>query len=268
MDKSEDTYRGVLFRDYLEEFFSDLTSLTVLDVGCRDGAFTLPLGRECKEVIGIDVDRDFVKKTKIKASTYKNVTIEYGNILQTKYKSNYFDLVILEGVLEWVGNSRKDISPIECQRIALKECRRILKPNGIIYIGIENRLCPAFWLKDPHTKTPLTVILPRFLSKPLYKLLKGKYYGMSLMSYWGYERLINEIFPNQCRIRIPIPHYKYLYEVSTFNRREFGNKLEKVSEIGRAVRDYKWWLRGLKMARATYTTKLILPNFVIIARKY
>jgi len=266
IDKSEDTFRGELFKDYLYEFFNDFSNLRVLDVGCRDGAFTIPLAEECKEVIGIDVDMAFVEKTKKKASKYKNITIEFGNILQTKYSNNYFDLVILEGVLEWVGNSNPYISPVECQKMALRECKRILKPDGILYIGIENRLCPAFWLRDPHTKTPLTVILPHFLSKPLYRLLRGKYYGMSLMSYWGYQGLLKPIFENG-KIVIPIPHYKYLYSVSTFNNAQLAGSINLVSDIPHAKKTYGDWLRGLKWANRLHITKFILPNFVIICKK-
>ncbi|MBN1376950.1 class I SAM-dependent methyltransferase [Candidatus Woesearchaeota archaeon] len=267
MNQDKDTFRGKLFVKFIKNYFKKpLKELKVLDVGCKYGAFSFELAKNFKEVIGIDVNKEALKETKAKAENIKNLKIKEESILKTSFKSNSFDLITMEGVLEWVGITNPDLKAIECQKKALKECKRILKKDGIVYVGIENRLCPYFWLQDPHGKLPLTVILPRFLSKPLYKMIKKSYYGQNILGYWGYKKLFNNIFNNP-DIMIPLPHYKYLYEVSSFDNNELRKKIKKVSKIKNLRKTYRWALNGLKISSYLKLTKLFSPNFAIITRK-
>ena len=70
------------------------------------------------------------------------------------FSDNFFDLVILNGVLEWVALDEDTIleqhwdgkragktsyrkTPEEMQIEVLKELRRVLKPDGFLYIAIK-----------------------------------------------------------------------------------------------------------------------------------
>lgn len=224
------------------------------------------MAKEFERVVGIDINVRFLEKIKIKTRYFKNIEIKEMNILNTSFDDKSFDLILFEGVLEWVGRSNRKKSPKECQIQAIKECKRLLRDNGLLYVGIENKLFPYFWLNDPHTHTPLTVILPRSLSKTLYSLLKNNYYGIQLYNYWGYIKIFKIIFGN-CKIMLPIPHYKYLYELSLFKGKELRKKVRKVSKIKNFRKSYKLILITLKVISLIGLLKLFAPNFIILCRK-
>lgn len=268
VDQSWDTKRGELFINFIKPYFKDIKKIDVLDVGCRRGAFTFPLAKHCKKVTGIDIAGTIMEDTKKRAKGIKNITIKTQSILKTEFKDNSFDLITMEGVLEWVGIANRNKTPIGCQIQALKECKRLLKPNGVLYVGIENMLFPYFWLRDPHGKLPLTVLLHRHIANPFFRLVKGKgsYYGINILTYWGYKKVFNKVF-NNSNILLPIPHYKYLYDVSTFDRKEVSKKLKKSSKIKKLAKIYKLSALSLKFASFLGMAKLFAPNFIIISRK-
>lgn len=267
MHVDKDTFRGKLFIKFIKKYLKNLSKCKVLDVGCKYGAFTFELAKEFKKVVGIDINVEILDKIKNKLRYFKNVEIKEMNILNTEFQDNSFDLVILEGVLEWVGFSNNEKSPNECQIKALKECKRILKNYGILYVGIENRLFPYFWINDPHTHTPLTVILPHFFSNILYSIVKKRYYGIQIYNFWKYKKMFMKVFKN-CEIMIPIPHYKYLYDVSTFNRHELRNKIDNLSKHTKNLRrSYQLILKILKLFSLIGLLKLFSPNFIILCKK-
>ena len=67
MNQARDTLRGKLFVDYIKKYKTP-KDCSVLDIGCRYGAFTIELTKEFKEVTGIDIDTkaltELEKKTK------------------------------------------------------------------------------------------------------------------------------------------------------------------------------------------------------------
>lgn len=254
IDETIDTNRGELFVKFINPHI-DLSKSRVLDVGCKKGAFSLALAKHAKHVTGIDVNNESLAYLKKKAEKISNLTVEFGDILKTKYPSASFDLIIMEGVLEWVGYSYQIKSPIHAQKTALEECKRLLKPNGLLFIGIENRMFPPFWLTDPHTRTPLTAILPWCLAKRIHK---G--YNLNILGYNGYKRLLSKDFHN-IDISIPIPHYKYIYVASKDLRKDI-----KEFDI-EVLPNYKRWLRALKWISFLPKNHLIAPNLIILARR-
>ncbi len=64
---------------------------------------------------------------------------EPNSFLRLPFPDASVDIVLLNGVLEWMGAAVINVSPARIQLEALKEIRRVLKPEGVIYIGIENR---------------------------------------------------------------------------------------------------------------------------------
>ncbi len=261
-----DTYRGRLFVNYIQPYFKDVSKIKALDVGCRYGAFTFEMAKAFNFVVGIDIDTGAINKIKDKAHNYNNLEITEGNILKTEFKDESFDLVVLEGVLEWVGLSNPKISPTECQLQTLRECRRILKDKGMLFCGIENKLFPLYWLRDPHSHLPLTAILPRFLSKKLYALLRNrKYYGQQILSYWGYSKMFHKVYGN-CSIMIPVPIYKYLYDISSFRAKELREKSKKVLRIKLPRKTYIIFALSLRVLSLLHLTKLAC-NFIIISKR-
>ncbi|MHA1335587.1 MAG: methyltransferase domain-containing protein [Promethearchaeota archaeon] len=268
MNINYDTFRGKLFVQFIRRYFRDTSSIIALDVGCRYGAFLVEMAKSFKKVIGIDIDEGALEIIKKKIEKFDNVIIKKESILKTDFPDNTFDLITLEGVLEWVGLGDPSISPKECQIQALYECKRILKPNGILYCGIENKLFPAYWFRDPHSHLPLTVILPRRLAQYYYerKTKTGfKYYGQNILSYWGYAKMFSKVF-GSCDIKIPLPNYKYLYYISSLNSKELMKKAKKTLSIKNLRKTYKATTLAV-LALSLLGLKYFANNFVILCKK-
>jgi len=263
----KDEFRGKLFLNFINKFIKNTKSSISLDVGCRYGAFTFELAKNFKKVVGIDINEEIIEDFKKRAQYIKNLEVFTENILNTNFSDNTFDLVILEGVFEWIGCSDPSRSPKNSQKQAIRECFRILKKGGILYIGIENKFFPYHIWKDPHGFTPLTALLPKFVSIPLYrKITKGKYYGQNVLGYSGYIKMMNEVFKN-CQILIPLPTYKYLFAVSSFNGKELRNKIREVLNNKAINKSYKIILKLLFLASYFKLTKVFAKDFVILCRK-
>ncbi|MFX0175353.1 MAG: methyltransferase domain-containing protein [Candidatus Hodarchaeota archaeon] len=262
----KDKLRGKLFCKFIDKYLTNSSELVVLDAGCRYGAFIFELSKKFKFVYGIDISANVLAKLMKETKSVSNIEIKEESILKTNFKENSFDLVILEGVLEWVGLSNSQIPARKSQEIALKECKRILKKNGILFVGIENKMFPYHWFVDPHGYTPFTAILPKKLSIFLYKHLGKGYYGQNIFSFWGYHTLFNRIFKN-CEILVPIPNYKYIYSSSQFNNRKLREKIKKIKNLNFLDLKNKILTNLLYIGTFFSLSKILCKDFIIICKK-
>ena len=100
--------------------------MSILDVGCGPGTITIDLAERVTEgkVIGLDSDSPVLESARAAAASrwLKNVSFEVGSVQALSYPDNSFDVVHGHQVLQHVGQ------PV----VALREMRRVLKPNGIL----------------------------------------------------------------------------------------------------------------------------------------
>ncbi len=105
----------------------------ILEIGCGDGEFTKRLIILPSKIVAQDLTPKVIKKAKIRFKQ-KNVKFEIGNAESLNYKNNSFDIVCGISILHHI-NLRK----------ALKEARRVLKPNGQIFFSEPNLLNPVIY---------------------------------------------------------------------------------------------------------------------------
>ena len=91
----------------------------VLEIGFGDGSFLKALAGRGWDAYGIDVSDEAVKM-----AWHKGLEATKGELLDCGLKDSLFDLVVLRHVLEHIRN------PVE----TLVEIRRVLKPNGTLYM--------------------------------------------------------------------------------------------------------------------------------------
>jgi ubiquinone/menaquinone biosynthesis C-methylase UbiE len=149
----------------------------VLDAGCGWGGVSCQVSRFYKEIYCIDIESDGLKFINIRAAQEHtdNIFTVQSDLFRTPFPDEYFDLVILEGVLEWVGTSLDNASPCDLQESALRELARVMKPDGTLFLGIENRFGIQYFagVKEDHTGLRFVSILPRWAAGIYHRAVKG-----------------------------------------------------------------------------------------------
>jgi len=104
-----------------------------LDLGCGHGRHVIMLAEQGYEVSGIDISdvaiavaREWVAQKGLKAD------LQVGSVTALPYGDGIFDLVISHGVLDHVYYD-------ESKR-AIREVRRVLKRNGLLYVDLISAL--------------------------------------------------------------------------------------------------------------------------------
>lgn len=166
---------------------------SALDIGCGFGSLALGLGDYYRFAVGVDALRERVRYGALRATQdrkHGNAFVQ-GTGLTLPFRGASFDLVTLNGVLEWAGFHARG-HPGELQRSMAVEARRVLKPDGVLAIAIENRFAmeTLMGMPDTHTGVRLLPALPRILAGMIMQLRKRAPFRTFLYSRAGYERLI------------------------------------------------------------------------------
>jgi SAM-dependent methyltransferase len=125
------------------------------------------------------------------------------------FDDNSFDVVVLNGVLEYVGAAALDLTPAEVQKRCLKEVRRVLKPGGTLYVGIENRFGYLYFMgSHDHNGLRFTSLLPRKLASWVTQWRKGTPYRTYTYSSAGYTALLHSAGFQTPEFHLAIPTYR------------------------------------------------------------
>jgi ubiquinone/menaquinone biosynthesis C-methylase UbiE len=145
----------------------------ILDVGCGPGTITVgfvPLAAEGK-VVGVDYSHEVIERAiSLSKSTGagQKVTFVQGNLLDgLAFEDESFDIVFASQVF---GH----LQPRENAVQALVECRRVLKPNGIL--AVRDAAFMSWY--------PYTAELDRIFTKNLWKSIGGEHFGGFTMRAW------------------------------------------------------------------------------------
>jgi len=147
----------------------------ILDVGAGMGRSSIPLARISKKVVAFDQSLDRMKFLKRRAEEEKleNISVFVGDLFNLPLANESFDVVVMNGILEWVGKNHDYKNPRDAQLKALAICKDLLKPGGCLYVGIENRFALSYLKGIDHSGLRFTSYIPRFLAN-LYMKFRGK----------------------------------------------------------------------------------------------
>jgi len=164
-----------------------------LDVGCGFGSLALGLGDYYQLAVGVDALGERVHYGALRAKQdHKDANaFVQGTGLSLPFHDGSFDLVTMNGVLEWAGFHAQG-DPGELQRAMVTETRRALKPDGVLAIAIENRFAmeTLTGMHDTHTGVRLLPALPRALAGLIMQRQKHAQFRTYLYSRGGYRKLM------------------------------------------------------------------------------
>jgi ubiquinone/menaquinone biosynthesis C-methylase UbiE len=94
-----------------------------LDISCGEGYVLVDAMERGWHAHGIDVSDNRIYKAKV-----NRIPFSKGDLFRASFPDNYFDCIYMDSVLEHV------IDPLA----HLKELNRILRPGGVMYVGVPN----------------------------------------------------------------------------------------------------------------------------------
>lgn len=184
--------------------------MKVLDLGCGWGTHSFPLADLGAEVYSVDItkERIYFVEARRQYENKENVHPLVGNVMELPFEENSFDMISSNGVLEWVGLQQEFGGPVEVQEKFITYMRKLLKPNGVLYIGIENRIASAYFSKGvDHSGLRYTSLMPRFLANIYTKLRLKKPYITYTYTHKGYQKLFKKCGFTNIDTYIPFPGY-------------------------------------------------------------
>ncbi len=153
----------------IRKSFGLASKLRCLDMGTADGLMLSKLNTifNFKEAIGIDLSKELISKNKD-----PKIKLELSDVEKTRFKSNYFDIIVSAAVIEHLDNPEKFLS----------ECYRLLKKGGLLIITTPNPFFDkiastiGYEKGDEHTITFKLKTLKAFLKKHNFKIIHSKHF--------------------------------------------------------------------------------------------
>ncbi len=124
----------------------------ILEIGCGLGAITNMLCEKGKSVTAVELSKRRATATLFRCREQENLEIIVGNLNEIHFEKKY-DYITLIGVLEYQGEYTISENPyIDF----IKKIKELLKPNGKLLIGIENKYGLKYWCgaREDHTGIP------------------------------------------------------------------------------------------------------------------
>lgn len=129
--------RYVQRRMGVEEYLTRKKVKRVLDVGCGNGRHIKFFAEQGFDVFGIDISKEAIDLAGVwlKSENLK-ADLKVGTSEKLPYEDEYFDIVLLDGVLDHIkfSNAKKTI----------EEVKRVLAPKGYLFLKLRSTLDSEF----------------------------------------------------------------------------------------------------------------------------
>jgi glycosyltransferase involved in cell wall biosynthesis/ubiquinone/menaquinone biosynthesis C-methylase UbiE len=123
----------------------DLSGLSALDIGCSAGFIADELATDGAKTIGVDIDEPGLERARIRFGGRVEFVNASGDDLPLPDES--LDVVVFNHIYEHVLDPDAVVA----------EIRRVLKPTGVVYLGLANK----HQIIEPHHRLPMLSWLPQ-----------------------------------------------------------------------------------------------------------
>lgn len=244
------------------------SSSRVLDVGAGTGTISHALAKRFHEVIAVEpvLEHAQFMQLRFRQEDLSNVMVIRSSIWELPLAPSSVDLIVLNGVLEWVAEGHQD-APDQVQKSALNRVFQLLRPGGYLYLGIDNRLFFKYLVGacDPHSGLPFVTVLPRQIAR-WYARKRGKSaYSNYLYSYWGYRRILRTAGFSDVQIYNALPSYdepRYLVPMEETIFSYFIHNFPLITPPSNIIKRMMY-----RILNATRVFKYLQYSFVILAKK-
>jgi SAM-dependent methyltransferase len=251
----------------------------VLDIGSGYGAITHALAAHFDEVHSIEAIPERVEftNTRMTQEGFDNVSLVQGSALQLPYPPGSFDAIIVNGVLEWIGDWDLVGNPRSAQLRFLRRLHSLLKPTGQLLVGIENRLAYVSVAGAiDHSGLPYTNLLPRPLATAALRLFASRHHRMvapsrSYRTYTYSERGYRRLFEDAEFVRNQSywaePSYNLPYRLAALTRESVVENLSELQTEAKVYTSPSLAGRVKQMLAKAGLFRQLVPEFVFILRK-
>lgn len=254
---------------YAWKYFLNLDkNKSLLDIGCGLGNLVSNLAPLVGKTYAMDLTYKRLEFTEKRITLFNpddNVKfLAAGDQPYLPFPDNSIDCVTLSGVLEWVGegdstpysegpkfkrlwkmifNFFGDKNPRKIQLAFLKEIKRILKQDGQLFIGIENRLNFEYFTGRPdhHSNLLYASLLPRFIANLYSIVVSKKPYRTYTYSIPGYKKLLSDAGFNNIEFLGLTEGYSFLNEIYPAENNDPHWQIEKRSGIKQKIKYSKFF---------------------------
>ncbi len=212
---------------------------SALDVGAGSGVISAGLSGHFERVVALEHVPEWAgfMRRRFAQDGLRNIEVIHGSAVPLPFPAGAFDLVVVNGVLEWIPDATPGASPGAAQLTFLRDVYRVLSPGGAMGIAIENRLSLLNLGGDePHGNPSYTVLMPRVLANWRTKTVQGHDYRTWTYSAWGYRRLLRAAGFRRVVIRQIQPTYHTPREVLSLHQSLEARKYFSTRRpVGRAL---------------------------------
>jgi len=244
----------------------------IADLGCGYGTLSIPLASHAQRVISVDACEERLNFLSLIASfrEVKNICPIHADILNLPLNRDKVDAIILFGVLEYAGTWTDDYRPEVLQANYLSYLYDYLSEGGELWIGIENRLNPLYFIgRTHHGDIPFTPLMPRKMASLLTYAVKRTSYRTYTYSKQEYKKLLKQAGYKNVEIYYPFPDYKLpKFILSTDKDRLFCKWLAQVGLDPQTKRlDDKIGLKAFQLLDWLKLCGVFAPAYIIKATK-
>lgn len=250
--------RGERLVAFLERHVA-LRGRRVLDLGAGYGALAVPLAEHGALVTAVDILDHRLRVTRerltpVARGRLQVARIDVFNSPALPFAAESFDVVIINGVLEYAGLARDRAEAVHARVLA--EAYRLLRPGGMIYWAVENRFSVTYLYGPGHDGLWWSSLMPRWLAGRYSRLVRGRPYVMCEPSYPELRGRLRAAGFAALRVYGGVMNYNNFTDVLDL-------EASPPARGGRpAVR-----ARGARLALALGLQRYLWPNFMAIARK-